>query len=46
MQAVEEIIPELVTFKKVYPKTYAWLYRMLEIPEMEEIHLAAIPLLE
>ena len=36
-------IPKFAAFKPKYPKVYAWLDRMLTIPEMKAIHDKAIP---
>jgi glutathione S-transferase len=36
-------IPFFDDYPKKYPKVYAWLKRMLEIPEMKQIHEKVIP---
>lgn len=36
-------ITKLAAFKPKFPKVYAWLERMLAIPEMKSIHEKVIP---
>ena len=36
-------MPIFDDYPKKYPKVYAWLKRMLEIPEMKEIHDKSTP---
>ncbi len=36
-------ITKLASFKPEFPKVFAWLDRMLQIPVMKEIHAKALP---
>ena len=43
LSAIKHIIHDISTFNKIYPITYAWLDRLMAIPDVQQVHFMAIP---
>ncbi len=46
LEPLQDVEPEILQIVQKLPKLSAWMKRMMEIPEMDEAHMVALPMLE